>query len=73
MWSNGVLKGFMAITAHWMARSHTGDYRLETRLIAFRYVPSPHDGEHMANTFLCILDTYEIANRVCSFHFQLIS
>ncbi|KAF5351590.1 hypothetical protein D9758_007266 [Tetrapyrgos nigripes] len=63
MWSNGVLQGFMAITAHYMIYEHR-HLVMRSQLIAFRYVDGSHDGPNMAKAFFQILKEYSIEHRI---------
>lgn len=64
MWTRGVLQGYMAITAHYMGYNDDGHLVLKSRLVAFRYVPGSHDGEHMASVFLDVLKELDVVDRV---------
>jgi hypothetical protein len=71
VWTDPNLRPFMAATAHWIETraSLTGgsQYLLELRseLIAFHILPGRHTGEHLARSFLAILDRVQIADKVC--------
>lgn len=65
MWTNGILKGFMAITAHYMMKDAAGHLTMKSCLIAFRQVWGSHDGPNMAKSFLSVLEELGISDRVC--------
>ncbi|CAL1406041.1 unnamed protein product [Linum trigynum] len=53
MWTSSQKKGFMAITAHYV----NNNWSLESRIIRFIYVPSPHTSEVLCDVLLqCLLD-----------------
>jgi hypothetical protein len=57
----------MGITAHWIKASPGPKktvYTLQADLIGFHRIPGRHTGEHLAHTFLHIIDRINIANRV---------
>lgn len=64
MWSNGILKGFMAITAHYMVKDLSGHVVMRSRLITFRQVHGSHDGANMAKSFMSVLEELGISDRV---------
>ena len=71
LWSDPNLAPFMAVTVHWieMKIQQTPDgpqYELKLRaeLIGFHRVPGHHDGEHLAQAFLYILDHLSITSKV---------
>lgn len=63
MWTRGILQGYMAITAHFLAWDG-GNLTLQSRLVAFRHVPGSHDGKTMARVFVHVLDELKVAHRV---------
>jgi hypothetical protein len=72
VWSDANLAPFMGVTAHWIQavpsdNSNGEEYGLKLRadLIGFHQIPGRHDGEHLAATFVHILDRLEIAGKVC--------
>jgi hypothetical protein len=76
MWSDGDLKQYMAVTAHWMEQSFssTGQQQVNLRadLIGFVHVPGSHTGDRLAEVFLFILNRMELAKKVLlmSFNFN---
>lgn len=74
LWSDPNLSPFMAVTAHWIEVSvvkQTPDgpqysLKLRAELIGFHRVPGRHDGEHLAQAFLYILDRISITSKVCN-------
>lgn len=71
MWSDTNLSPFMAVTAHWIedVPLHTSSglqhqLKLRADLIGFICVPGHHDGEHLAQAFLHVLDRVGVAARV---------
>lgn len=71
MWSDKRLRPYMAITGHWIAvkviQTPSGpQYSLHLRsaLIGFIRVPGHHDGEHLAQAFLHVIDRIRISGKV---------
>ncbi|KAJ3558445.1 hypothetical protein NM688_g926 [Phlebia brevispora] len=65
MWSNAVLKGFMAITVHFITRDpKTGQLELQSELAAFRYVRGSHTGDVMSDVFIHVLQELDIMGKV---------
>jgi hypothetical protein len=71
MWSDPNKTPFMAVTAHWIEAAtqetpHGLQHILKLRadLIGFNCVPGRHDGEHLAHSFLHVLDRISIAWKV---------
>jgi hypothetical protein len=71
MWTDTNLSPFMAVTAHWIEAktedSPSGPQRilkLRAELIAFQRVPGRHNGEHLAQAFLWVVDRLDIAEKV---------
>ena len=73
----------MAVTAHWIETKKVhppngGDpylaLSLQADLIGFHRVPGHHDGEHLAQAFLFIIDRLHIASKVCHYddHYYLV-
>jgi len=60
---------FMVVMAHWIqaspSMSGSNDLMLWADLIGFHHIPGCHDGQHLAATFLHVLDQLDIATRVC--------
>ena len=55
----------MCLTAHWLAyNKQTGALELRCALIAFHNVTGTHDGVHLANILLALLDRAGITARV---------
>jgi hypothetical protein len=70
IWSDPDRKPYMAVTAHWVERSHTPQQRISLRadLLGFIHVPGSHTGERLAKVFLFIIDRLHIANKVSFFN-----
>ena len=71
LWTDPSLWPYMAVTAHWLQavkeESPTGSFfRLTLRcdLIGFHRIPTRHTGEHLASTFMWIIDRLNIAHKV---------
>lgn len=80
MWTDKSLTPYMAVTAHWIeattVQTPAGpQYSLTLRadLIGFLRVPGHHDGEHLAQAFLYIIDRIGIGFKVCLNTFRLSS
>lgn len=72
MWSDTNLSPFMAVTAHWIESKVEETpfgprFKLTLRadLIGFQRVPGRHNGEHLAQAFLYVIDRIAIAHKVC--------
>jgi hypothetical protein len=64
----------MAVTAHWIqATTANGSHKLILRsdLIGFHKIPGRHNGRHLANCFLYIIDRLKITDKVCFYSFYL--
>jgi hypothetical protein len=68
----------MAVTAHWIEAKlkDTPDgpqyeLRLRAELIGFHRVPGHHDGEHLAQAFLYVLDRLSVTDKVTLFCYLL--
>jgi hypothetical protein len=76
MWSDGDLKQYMAVTAHWMEQtvSSTNQQQVNLRadLIGFIHVPGSHTGDHLAEVFLFILNRMGLAKKVLFISFNYI-
>ena len=65
LWSNGVLSGFMAATAHFCVRDpDTHLIALRSELAAFRHVPGSHDGPSLGSHFVRIVKELEVLHKV---------
>lgn len=70
IWTDSLLRPFLAITAHWIEatneRTAHGSPRLKLRadLIGFQHLPGRHDGRHICQAFLSNLDRLGIVNNV---------
>lgn len=72
LWSDSNLSPFMAVTAHWIETKEVStldgpqlELKLRSDLIGFHRVPGHHDGEHLAQSFLYIIDRLSLAKKVC--------
>jgi len=50
----------LAVTCHWI----TADWTLEDALLDFKYVPGHHDGEHLGDEVIQILEEFQIINKL---------
>ena len=71
LWSDPNLSPFMAVTAHWIEMKLKDtpagpqyDLHLHANLIGFHWVPGNHNGEHLAQAFLYVLDRISITSKV---------
>ncbi|KIK80341.1 hypothetical protein PAXRUDRAFT_15838 [Paxillus rubicundulus Ve08.2h10] len=71
VWSDMNLVPFMVVTAHWIQavsseNSNGAEHvlKLHADLIGFHQIPRWHDGEHLAATFLYLLDWLEITIKI---------
>jgi len=71
MWSDPNLTPYMAVTAHWIKaetrktpKGRRRKYTLQADLIGFHPIPGRHNGDHLAHTFLHIIDRLKIAEKV---------
>lgn len=73
VWTDLDMKGYMAVTAHWLQKAslqHSENLTLRSDLIGFVHIPGSHTGEHLAEVFLFILDRIKLGNskKVCFFN-----
>ncbi|KAG9012889.1 hypothetical protein FRB90_006446 [Tulasnella sp. 427] len=67
MWSDPDRVSYMALTAHWIAKSANGsEWTLQTRLLAFKHVKSVHSRLHLAEEVFDILKTAKILHKIGS-------
>lgn len=64
LWSDDSLRSFMAVTSHFCKLDGNNDLRLETQLLAFRYVTTDHSGASLAKILFDILRDYGITGKV---------
>ena len=71
LWTDLNLSPFMAVTAHWIETKVTQtpeglqyELKLHAELIGFHRVPGRHDGKHLCQAFLYIIDQLSIASVV---------
>ena len=69
MWSDGDLKQYMAVTAHWMEQTHSTDgqqqqVNLRADLIGFVHVSGSHTGDRLAEVFFFVLNRMRLAKKV---------
>lgn len=70
LWSDPNLAPFMAVTAHWIETKikqtpQGAQYELKLRaeLIGFHRIPGRHNGEHLAQAFMYILDRISMTSK----------
>jgi hypothetical protein len=64
LWTDKNMTSFMAVTLHWIARSHEGELELLTALGGFRWVRDKHSGENIAARFVDILEELDILDKI---------
>ncbi|KAL1746119.1 ribonuclease H-like domain-containing protein [Schizophyllum fasciatum] len=64
VWSRANMQPFLAVTAHYIVRTEKGRLEERHRLVAFRHLPGTHDGRHLAEVFLAILDELDMLKRI---------
>lgn len=64
LWSDKKMTSFMAITAHFTARSDKNNLFPKTHLLAFRAVHGEHSGENLAREFIAVLEECGLLNKV---------
>jgi hypothetical protein len=71
MWSDPNMSPFMAVTANWIGSNpdtpHSSNFvslKLQSELIGFVNVPERHTGEHLAESFLYVLDRVQVTHKV---------
>lgn len=71
LWSDKNLSPFMAVTTHWiearLKETPEGpqyELKLRSELVGFHRVPGRHDGEHLAQAFLYVIDRLSITSKV---------
>jgi hypothetical protein len=50
IWTSPTQEPFMSVTAHFVDQ----DWRLQSYVIAFRYIPGSHTGRNIADTFVTV-------------------
>ena len=65
LWSDSVLKAYMAITAHYLLEDN-GKLLLRSGLIAFHHIPGKHDAKTLAQHFVALTDRAGITTNVCT-------
>lgn len=55
----------MSITAHWLGQDADGNWKMYTRLLAFKNVLGKHTGEHLADELFAIIKQTGILHKVC--------
>lgn len=77
LWTDPNLVPYMAVTAHWIqARlevSQSGSYyslAMRADLIGFQRIPGHHTGEHLADSFIEIIDRLGIQEKVFPMNFR---
>jgi len=78
LWSDPNLSPFIAVTTHWietklkdMPDGPQYDLHLRADLIGFHQVPGSHNGEHLAQAFLYILNHISITSKVSNECFEV--
>jgi hypothetical protein len=63
IWSDILLRPYLAITAHWIAKKN-GFLRLRSALIAFHYLPGSHDGKAICTAVIEMLERADVLTNV---------
>lgn len=67
LWSRQNLESYMAMTAHFCAKSQkTGNLIIRSHLVAFRHVSGSHTGANIGQTFVRVLKEIGCLKNVCS-------
>ena len=64
IWSNPNHQSYMAITAHWIAKTKSTSLQLKVALIAFHCLQVDHDGESLATTVIKLSNRAKIMVKV---------
>ncbi|OJT05329.1 hypothetical protein TRAPUB_3770 [Trametes pubescens] len=65
LWTDPILRAFMAVTAHYIVRIDKS-LVLKTRLLAFKHIVGHHDGASLAWAFFAVLEEEKIMRKVGS-------
>ncbi|KAF8976616.1 hypothetical protein BDQ17DRAFT_1253280, partial [Cyathus striatus] len=65
LWSDPVLRSFMAVTAHLLIKNEDGHLEYRSALIAFKYVDGDHSGVNLGRIFHGIISEYDLTEKVC--------
>jgi hypothetical protein len=72
VWTDINLRPFLAVTGHWIhvetVQTSSGpQYKLELKaaLIGFHHLPGRHTADHLAHSFLHLVDRIKVAEKVC--------
>jgi hypothetical protein len=71
VWSDQNRRPYLAVTAHWIAKSEGSSLQLKASLIAFHRLRGSHDGKTLAKTVVELLDRAGITVKVSTFKGQL--
>ena len=66
LWTDPILRAFMAVTVHYLMRNEDNRLILRTRLLAFNYLEGHHKGDNLADAFFKILKSEGLVERVCT-------
>ena len=71
VWTDINMKGYMAVTAHWLQQvslQQSGRLQpkitLRSDLIGFVHIPGSHTGERLSEVFLYIIDRLRLSKKV---------
>ncbi|OJT08400.1 hypothetical protein TRAPUB_688 [Trametes pubescens] len=66
LWTDPILRAFMAVTAHYIVRIEGKHLTLKARLIAFKHIEGRHDGVSLAHAFFGVLEEEGVAPKIGS-------
>ena len=58
-WSSVVLKGYMAITLHWIH-----GWKMQSLLITFKHFPAPHTSDAICELMMDVLDQWKLSDKL---------
>ncbi len=64
LWTDPILRAFMAVTAHYIIRVEDRRLVLKGRLIAFKHIVGHHDGASLARAFFAVLEEEGVTRKV---------
>ncbi|CDO72222.1 hypothetical protein BN946_scf184970.g74 [Trametes cinnabarina] len=66
LWTDPIMRAFMAVTAHYIIRAEGQHLVLKAHLIAFKHIEGHHDGASLARAFFTILEEEGVTWKVGS-------
>ncbi|KAJ3690553.1 hypothetical protein LUZ61_019717 [Rhynchospora tenuis] len=57
-------QSYCSVTAHWISDDAMGSWILNKRILAFRVLPFPHDGQAIFEHILSVIEEYNIRDKI---------